>query len=165
MIKHLEPLFNHGTFVVSIFRNSLLTSILRDSLGGNCLTTMLATISLCAFNLEVRHDFYCLIIISAFISLDILLSRNCQETISTCRFAQRVALIKNDLKLNLETDIQSENALLRAENERLKQQIKALTKQTVQYLYQKFNLVCKLAFNLFLYFKCRCLKNLQLQIK
>ncbi|XP_003397784.3 kinesin-like protein KIF6 [Bombus terrestris] len=87
------------------YRNSLLTSILRDSLGGNCLTTMLATISLCAFNLE--------------------------ETVSTCRFAQRVALIKNDLKLNLETDIQSENALLRAENERLKQQIKALTKQTM----------------------------------
>lgn len=68
---------------------------------------------------------------------------------STCRFAQRVALIRNDLKLNLETDIQSENALLRAENERLKQQIKALTRQTVQYLYQKFNLACKLDFNLF----------------
>lgn len=68
---------------------------------------------------------------------------------STCRFAQRVALIRNDLKLNLETDIQSENALLRAENERLKQQIKALTRQTVQYLYQKFNLACKSGFNLF----------------
>lgn len=66
---------------------------------------------------------------------------------STCRFAQRVALIRNDLKLNLETDIQSENALLRAENDRLKQQIKALTRQTVQYLYQKFNLECKLGFN------------------
>lgn len=66
---------------------------------------------------------------------------------STCRFAQRVALIRNDLKLNLETDIQSENALLRAENDRLKQQIKALTRQTVQYLYQKFNLACKLGFN------------------
>lgn len=66
---------------------------------------------------------------------------------STCRFAQRVALIRNDLKLNLETDIQSENALLRAENDRLKQQIKALTRQTVQYLYQKFNLAYKLGFN------------------
>lgn len=66
---------------------------------------------------------------------------------STCRFAQRVALIRNDLKLNLETDIQSENALLRAENDRLKQQIKALTRQTVQYLYQKFSLACKLGFD------------------
>ncbi|CAL7939824.1 unnamed protein product [Xylocopa violacea] len=81
------------------YRNSLLTSILRDSLGGNCLTAMLATISIASFNLEV--------------------------------FAQRVALIKNDLKLNLETDVRSENALLRAENERLRQQIKALTRQTV----------------------------------
>ncbi|KAK9306644.1 hypothetical protein QLX08_002820 [Tetragonisca angustula] len=85
------------------YRNSLLTSILRDSLGGNCQTVMLATISVHFSNLE--------------------------ETVSTCRFAQRVALIKNYLKLNFETDVQSENALLRAENERLKQQIKVLTKQ------------------------------------
>lgn len=61
-----------------------------------------------------------------------------QETVSTCRFAQRVALIKNYLKLNLETDINSENALLKAENERLKQQIKALTMQTVQYFVQRY---------------------------
>ncbi|XP_003690279.2 kinesin-like protein KIF6 [Apis florea] len=86
------------------YRNSLLTFILKDSLGGNCITAMLATLSVTSFNLE--------------------------ETVSTCRFAQRVALIKNYLKLNLETDINSENALLRAENERLKQQIKALTMQT-----------------------------------
>ncbi|XP_043515434.1 kinesin-like protein KIF6 [Frieseomelitta varia] len=85
------------------YRNSLLTSILRDSLGGNCQTIMLATISVHFSNLE--------------------------ETVSTCRFAQRVALIKNYLKLNFETDVQSENALLRAENERLKQQIKVLTRQ------------------------------------
>ncbi|KAK1123093.1 hypothetical protein K0M31_008726 [Melipona bicolor] len=90
------------------YRNSLLTSILRDSLGGNCQTVMLATISVHFSNLE--------------------------ETVSTCRFAQRVALIKNYLKLNFETDVQSENALLKAENERLKQQIKVLTRQIVQYL-------------------------------
>lgn len=41
----------------SLFRNSLLTSILRDSLGGNCLTTMLATISLASVNIEVRSAF------------------------------------------------------------------------------------------------------------
>ncbi|XP_016769515.1 kinesin-like protein KIF6 isoform X2 [Apis mellifera] len=90
--------------LVDLAGNSLLTSILRDSLGGNCITAMLATLNITSFNLE--------------------------ETVSTCRFAQRVALIKNYLKLNLETDINSENALLRAENERLKQQIKALTMQT-----------------------------------
>ncbi|XP_017762642.1 PREDICTED: kinesin-like protein KIF6 [Eufriesea mexicana] len=86
------------------YRNSLLTSILRDSLGGNCLTVMLATMSVTSSDLE--------------------------ETVSTCRFAQRVALIKNYLKLNLETNIESENALLRAEIERLRQQIQALKKQS-----------------------------------
>ncbi|XP_012152248.2 kinesin-like protein KIF6 [Megachile rotundata] len=86
------------------YRNSLLTSILRDSLGGNCLTTMLATMSIASFNLE--------------------------ETLSTCRFAQRVALIRNDVKLVLEKDVNSENALLKLENEKLRQQIKEMTKNT-----------------------------------
>ncbi|XP_015439492.1 PREDICTED: kinesin-like protein KIF6 [Dufourea novaeangliae] len=90
------------------YRNSYLTSILRDSLGGNCMTTMLATLSLASSNME--------------------------ETISTCRFAQRVALIKNDVRLVLETSIQSENALLKLENERLKQHIRTLTGQTSQEL-------------------------------
>ncbi|KAK7491439.1 hypothetical protein BaRGS_00017268 [Batillaria attramentaria] len=47
------------------YRNSLLTMVLRDSLGGNCLTAMVAT-----FSLELQ---------------------NLGETLSTCRFAQRVA--------------------------------------------------------------------------
>lgn len=50
---------------------------------------------------------------------------------STCRFAQRVALVKNDAKVVLEKDTHSENALLRLENERLKEQIKEMTKQMV----------------------------------
>ncbi|XP_076173368.1 uncharacterized protein LOC143149685 [Ptiloglossa arizonensis] len=86
------------------YRNSCLTSILRDSLGGNCMTTMLATVSISASNTE--------------------------ETLSTCKFAQRVAMIKNDVKLVLETSTESENTLLRLENERLKQQINAITGQT-----------------------------------
>ncbi|XP_076621666.1 kinesin-like protein KIF6 [Colletes latitarsis] len=85
------------------YRNSCLTSILRDSLGGNCMTTMLATVSVVCANLE--------------------------ETVSTCKFAQRVALIRNDVKLVVETSIQSENALLRLENERLRQEIRAMTGQ------------------------------------
>ena len=44
------------------YRNSILTSVLRDSLGGNALTTMIATIS--------------------------LEKRNLQESLATCRFAQ-----------------------------------------------------------------------------
>ncbi|XP_063683235.1 kinesin-like protein KIF6 [Bolinopsis microptera] len=60
------------------YRNSMMTSMLRDSLGGNCLTTMVATVS--------------------------LEKKNIDESISTCRFAQRVALIKNDAVLNEEVD-------------------------------------------------------------
>ncbi|XP_066602811.1 kinesin-like protein KIF6 [Prorops nasuta] len=83
------------------YRNSLLTAILRDSLGGNCLTTMLATLNVASLNLE--------------------------ESVSTCRFAQRVALIRNDVNLIVESDIQCENRLLKLENERLRKQIEILS--------------------------------------
>ncbi|XP_071503220.1 kinesin-like protein KIF6, partial [Diadema antillarum] len=53
------------------YRNSLLTMVLRDSLGGNCLTAMVATIS----------------------AEDI----NMSESLSTCRFAMRVAAIQNKI--------------------------------------------------------------------
>jgi len=51
------------------YRNSLLTTILKDSLGGNCKTVMIATISMDRSNQD--------------------------ETVSTLRFAQRVKLIEN----------------------------------------------------------------------
>jgi kinesin family protein 6/9 len=51
------------------YRNSMMTMILRDSIGGNCKTRMIANIS------PDFDDLY--------------------ETISTCRFAQRVSLIRN----------------------------------------------------------------------
>uniref|UniRef100_A0A8C9TFE2 Kinesin-like protein n=1 Tax=Scleropages formosus TaxID=113540 RepID=A0A8C9TFE2_SCLFO len=60
------------------YRNSMMTSVLRDSLGGNCMTTMIATLS--------------------------VEKRNVDESIATCRFAQRVALIKNEAQLNEELD-------------------------------------------------------------
>eukprot|EP00049_Salpingoeca_infusionum_P010015 m.169896 g.169896 ORF g.169896 m.169896 type:complete len:760 (-) comp14513_c1_seq3:2610-4889(-) len=56
------------------YRNSLLTKLLRDSLGGNCLTAMVATIS--------------------------SVQSNKSESVSTCRFAQRVALVDNDARRN-----------------------------------------------------------------
>jgi kinesin family protein 6/9 len=46
------------------YRNSLMTTILRDSLGGNCKTLMIATIN-------SEYD-------------------NLEETLSTLRFSQRV---------------------------------------------------------------------------
>ena len=60
------------------YRNSMMTSVLRDSLGGNCKTIMIATI-----NPEALHT---------------------EESLSTCKFAQRVSLIKNKALLNEETD-------------------------------------------------------------
>ena len=62
------------------YRNSLLTTILKDSLGGNCRTTMIATISSDLDNLE--------------------------ETISTSRFAQRCASLENEITKNQKIDFQ-----------------------------------------------------------
>lgn len=35
------------------YRNSMLTSVLRDSLGGNCATTMIATMAVDRKNVDV----------------------------------------------------------------------------------------------------------------
>eukprot|EP00930_Biecheleria_cincta_P040763 TRINITY_DN27921_c0_g1_i1.p1 TRINITY_DN27921_c0_g1~~TRINITY_DN27921_c0_g1_i1.p1 ORF type:complete len:677 (-),score=157.25 TRINITY_DN27921_c0_g1_i1:135-2165(-) len=60
------------------YRNSMMTSVLRDSLGGNCKTVMVGAAAV--------ED------------------RNVDEAISTCRFAQRVAAIKNNAIINEELD-------------------------------------------------------------
>ena len=79
------------------YRNSILTSVLRDSLGGNAATTMIATIS--------------------------LEKRNLQESLATCRFAQRVAQIKNSPVLNEELDPTLQIARLKREVLLLKEQL------------------------------------------
>jgi kinesin family protein 6/9 len=56
------------------YRNSMMTSILRDSLGGNCKTVMIATLSLD----KASED----------------------ETISTARFAQRFQKLVNEATIN-----------------------------------------------------------------
>ena len=56
------------------YRNSMMTMCLRDSIGGNCKTRMIANLS------SDFDDIY--------------------ESLSTCRFAQRVALIKNNAVVN-----------------------------------------------------------------
>lgn len=71
------------------YRNSMMTSVLRDSLGGNCKTVMVANMS----SDEQQLD----------------------ETISTCRFSQRVALIANKLEINEEVDPKLLIARLKAE--------------------------------------------------
>ncbi|XP_069708644.1 kinesin-like protein KIF6 isoform X2 [Phaenicophaeus curvirostris] len=83
------------------YRNSMMTSVLRDSLGGNCMTTMIATLS-----------------------ID---KRNIDESISTCRFAQRVALIKNEAVLNEEVDPRLIIIQLKKEIQELKDELALLT--------------------------------------
>ncbi|KAF7659090.1 hypothetical protein LDENG_00003330, partial [Lucifuga dentata] len=83
------------------YRNSMMTSVLRDSLGGNCMTTMIATIS-----------------------VD---KRNIDESISTCRFAQRVALIKNEAILNEELDPALLIARMKREIQSLKEELSMVT--------------------------------------
>ncbi|XP_039992325.1 kinesin-like protein KIF6 isoform X2 [Xiphias gladius] len=83
------------------YRNSVLTSVLRDSLGGNCMTTMIATMAVDKKNLD--------------------------ESISTCRFSQRVALIKNKAILNEELDPSLLIARLKREIESLKEELAMVT--------------------------------------
>ena len=79
------------------YRNSMMTSILRDSLGGNCKTIMIATI-----NPEASHT---------------------EESLSTCKFAQRVALIKNRATVNEDVDPSVVIGKLRNENLNLREEI------------------------------------------
>ncbi|EDV20258.1 uncharacterized protein TRIADDRAFT_61256 [Trichoplax adhaerens] len=83
------------------YRNSMMTSVLRDSLGGNCMTSMIATCSVEKKNLD--------------------------ETITTCRFAQRVALIKNEALLNEEVDPKLMVVRLKSEIQRLKEELAIAT--------------------------------------
>lgn len=61
------------------YRDSVLTRLLSDSLGGNCKTTLLIAASPSSFN--------------------------CDETITTCRFGVRAKKIKNKAKINAEKTV------------------------------------------------------------
>ena len=77
------------------YRNSMLTSVLRDSLGGNCKTVMVATV-----HPAVTHT---------------------DESISTCKFAQRVAMVKNEVSRNEEVDHAALISRLKEENRALRE--------------------------------------------
>ena len=83
------------------YRNSMMTSVLRDSLGGNCKTIMIATISP-----ESQHT---------------------DESISTCNFAQRVRCVKNKASINEEIEPELIIQRLKAEVRRLKEEIEFLS--------------------------------------
>ncbi|KAL7533312.1 hypothetical protein ACHAXR_005166, partial [Thalassiosira sp. AJA248-18] len=82
------------------YRNSMMTSVLRDSLGGNCKTIMIAAISP-----EPNQT---------------------DESISTCHFAQRVALVKNSASVNEEVEPGLVIQRLRAEVRRLREEVEFL---------------------------------------
>lgn len=77
------------------YRNSLMTTILKDSLGGNCRTTLIACLSSDVENVD--------------------------ETVSTCRFAQRCGQLENTVKQNVMTDLPTQVKFLQMENKKLVQ--------------------------------------------
>lgn len=79
------------------YRDSMMTSVLRDSLGGNCRTAMVGCIAAEASNLP--------------------------ESMSTCRFAQRVAQITNTARVNEELDPNLLIARLKREVSELKREV------------------------------------------
>lgn len=82
------------------YRNSMMTLYLKDSLGGNCKTALLATIAV-----EVQ---------------------NMTESVSTCQFAMQVGCIKNRASINEEVDVQVLIKRLKTENTLLKEELKLL---------------------------------------
>lgn len=97
------------------YRNSMMTTVLRDSLGGNCLTSMLATLS--------------------------VEQKNFPETISTCKFAQRVAMVKADATVNEEYDTAQEIAALKLEIENLRKQLVGQRQKIVNILKLLLNIL------------------------
>jgi kinesin family protein 6/9 len=82
------------------YRNAMMTMMLKDSLGGNCKTVMVATASPAGDALD--------------------------ESISTCRFAQRIAMVSNAVGINEEVDPTLIIKRLKTENRELKDELKLL---------------------------------------
>ena len=82
------------------FRHSMMTMVLRDSLGGNCNTKMIATVS--------------------------AMEEDMQESLGTCRFARSVQLIQNDMKKNEQVDAGVIIARLKKEVSDLKAELSLL---------------------------------------
>jgi kinesin family protein 6/9 len=82
------------------YRDSVMTMLLKDSLGGNCFTAMVATVS--------------------------PTTRHVLESISTCRFAMRIKSVTNCLQVNEETDPRLVIKRLRLENKTLREEVKLL---------------------------------------
>lgn len=91
----IEALRNGDDYIP--YRQSRLTLILKDSLGGNCMTTMIAALSSKREHIPV--------------------------TIETCKFAQTVMTIKNRATMNVSTDPRILIEKLRKEIVRLRHEL------------------------------------------
>jgi hypothetical protein len=91
------------------YRNSVLTSVLRDSLGGNCRTVLVAT-------LNPEPDY-------------------AEESLSTCRFAARCGMLVNAVSAREEETAASaaaeQRALVAAYKSRVRELLAALDRQSV----------------------------------
>ncbi|KAF5302871.1 hypothetical protein FQA39_LY02051 [Lamprigera yunnana] len=94
------------------FRNSMLTYILKDSLGSNCVTVMLVTLDLVTYNLE-------------------------QETVATCKFSQRVGNVVITSEMNKETSPKEEIVYLRNIIQDLQTELNNATKFKLKEVLQK----------------------------
>jgi len=89
----ISALTSHNSDFIP-YRDSKLTRILQDSLGGNYKTTLLVTCS--------PHIY------------------NCEETISTLKFASRAKKIKNKVKMNIKRSVEQLEAIIEGLNRQLK---------------------------------------------
>jgi len=80
------------------YRESLITTVLKDSIGGNCKTIMIATV-----NPSFRH---------------------LEESISSCKFAMRVASIKQNAVINEKLDPYVQIRKLKKRVEQLEEELK-----------------------------------------
>ena len=106
-LHHLEQVIlalhhrsNGRTSVHVPYRNSFLTSTLRDSLGGNCRTYMIATISGEAAHID--------------------------ESVSTARFAGRVGSIRNEVWREEAEDMEGVVRRLKGQVKELKEEVRRL---------------------------------------
>ncbi|EGR32343.1 kinesin motor domain protein [Ichthyophthirius multifiliis] len=79
------------------YRQSILTTLLKDSLGGNCKTVMVCTVSMDMDNYE--------------------------ETLSALRFSQRVGQLENEIHVNEKVDLKQTVQKLQVEKKQLIQEL------------------------------------------
>ena len=85
------------------YRNSVLTNVLRDSLGGNCKSCFLLTLSLDKLHFE--------------------------ETISTCRFGKRCGEIKISVNANIEVSLLDQLKSQQKKNSHLERKLVSLEQE------------------------------------